>query len=272
MFVCPITRRPLSGWRSPRGVTFPLWDGIPVLVPDPAALLAEADGGAPPDDLLSPFLAPSALGAPGGLGAWLSGETRTPASVAAAWGSHFAPPGPALDAGCGLGVMALSMASRARPTWAIDRDPHVLAAARDIMLGHTREGRWRSASGAVERRPLPVLPLRPSQVRLAVADVRTPPFAPGAFTWVHLGVAPSAAILEAAAALLVGGGLLTLEADHEQPVGAGAPEEALIDALADVGLVVVDEEEAVPLVRRRGARRFEVRLVHCVAALRSAGG
>lgn len=263
MFVCPITQRPLSGWRSPRGVTFPLWDGLPVLVPDPERLLASAAGGAPSSDLLSPFVAPSSLKVPGRMGAWLAQESRTPAAIAAAWGSRHAPPGPALDVGCGVGAMALSMASRARPTWAIDLDPHTLVTARDVMSGRIRE------AGGVS---LPVLPLRPGQVRLAVADIHTPPFAPASFTWVHLGVVPDPAVLVVAAGLLVGGGLLTLETDHTSPLGEGPPEDALIDVLAEVGLVVLEEEVAVPRVRQRGPRRFEVDLLHCVAARMGAGG
>ena len=249
MYVCPITQRDLRGWRSPAGVTFPMWEGIPILVPEPDALIATAGEGGPPTELLSPFLPPAMLGAPGRLGSWLVSELRTPAAVAAALGSRLAPPGPALDAGCGLAAVALSMANRGRPTWAIDTDPHILVCARDILLGRVREARL--PGGPVM--PLPLVPLRPSQVQLAVADVRAPPFRDGAFAWVHLG-APEG--LAAAVRLLSPGGVLTC---------------VTTDGLDDDRLNIVDEEEVV-VVRPEGPRRFAVAVARCVAARKGPGG
>jgi SAM-dependent methyltransferase len=279
VFVCPITRRSLRGWRSPAGITFPMWDGIPVLTPEPDALIASAGALRPPTGLLYPFMPPSMLGAPGALGAWLATETRTPTALAAAWGTQHAPPGPGLDAGCGLGAMALAMASRGRPTWAIDHNPRVLVAARDLLLGRTREAPWPRWPGDRSTHPIPILPLRPSQVHFAVADLCTPPFAEGSFAWIHLGsVLPTEpagrrTMLAHAQALLVEGGLLTVVTDHPtESLLEGDPAADLLAALGETGLSVVAQAPAVPHIERCDARRYSITLAQCVAARREGGG
>ena len=241
-----------------------MWDGIPILVPDPPALLEAASSGAPPSDLLSPFLPPSMLGVTGSLGDWLASVPRTPSSLLASWGIQHAPPGPTLDAGCGLGEMALRMASLGRPTWAIDQDPHILVCARDLLLGRIREAPW---SGEPSPHPVPILPLRPGQVQLAIADIRTPPFQDGCFAWVHLGEVPlRAGVLAAASALLVDGGVMTLATSHRDD--PGRPVDWLQGQLKSLGLSVIIAEPQVPWVRRLDRRQLRVDLLQCVAVRR----
>ena len=294
MFVCPISGRPLSGWRSPLGFEYPMLDGVPVLVAEPEQLLARHGVGAvlltetPTEDVVdapdpvSPFLPPALLEAPGGLGAWLSTVEETPASVAAAWGHSLAPAGAAADLACGLGEMALRMASRGRAVVAMDRSPRTVLLARELLLGRVREAAWPTWRGGAEARPVPLIPARPGQIRFAIADAARPPLAEGALAWVHLGnvvdVAAEgpAALIEAAAALLAPGGLLTVTTpyDLDRPTVAGGmdPEAELVDAIDSVGLDIVAERDEVPWVIRQYQRGYRVLFTHCLAARRPEAG
>lgn len=264
MYVCPLTQRSLRGWRSPSGVTFPMWDGIPVLMAEPEVFVANSEKGTAPTDLFTPFASPSMLQLPDAVGSALGSETRTPDGLATAWATQHAPPGPALDAGCGLAGMALRMASRGRSTWAVDRDPHALVMARDILLGRIREV---PGPDGHTMQPLPVLPLRPGQVNFAIADLCQPPFAAASFAWIHLGAVPlSAPLLSTVSSLLVKGGLLTIMTAHrEDPTRGAGWLEAQVN---QQGLAVVATGANIAQVRWEDPWRLTIDLVEGVAARR----
>ena len=288
MYVCPISGLPLEGWRSVTGFSYPLLDGIPVLVSQPQRFLALHGPQAPnpterieplpvdAPDLISPFLPPGQLEGPGSFGSWLASIPQTPSAIAAGWGAALAPPGPALDFGCGLGEMAMRMVGLGRKTWAFDRSPRTVLLARDILLGRTREAAWPTWRGGCTERPIPVLPLRPGQLQLCIAEAEAPPFAPESFAWVHVGNVVDIAevgmevVLEAATALLVPGGLLTLTTPYDLDVpsifGTPDPQAVLVDALDELGLELVEEADHVPWVVRQYSRGFRVLFTHCLAA------
>ena len=288
MFVCPISRLPLKAWRSAEGRTYPLLDGIPVLVPEPQRFLAlhgpcapnptEHHDPLPVDapDLISPFLPPGQLDGPGRFGEWLQSIPHTPASIAASWGAKYAPAGPALDLGCGLGDMAMRMVGQGRKTWAVDRSPRAVELARDLLLGRVREAAWPTWRGGCRQRPVPILPLRPGQLSFAIAQAEHPPFAPGSFAWVHLGNVVDIVeigmevVVEAAVELLLPGGLLTLTTPYDLDLpsvpGTMDPSALLVDWLDELGLEILAEQDEVPWVVRQYARGFRILFTHCLAA------
>jgi SAM-dependent methyltransferase len=291
MFVCPVTQRPLEGWRTVEGRVYPLLDGIPVLVADPQRFLAlhgpeaanpaERKDPLPVDapDLISPFLSPGRLGGPGSFGTWLSSIKHTPTSIASDWGARFAPPGSALDIGCGLGEMAMRMVGQARKTWAFDRSPRSVLLARDLLYGQIREAAWPQWRGGCIDRPVPILPLRPGSLHLCIAEAEYPPFAPESFAWVHLGnvvdiveVGMEAAV-EAAATLLVPGGVMTVTTPYDLDLpsvpGGMDPQAVLMDFVDELGLEILDEVDQIPWVVRQYDRGFRVLFSHCMVLKRT---
>jgi len=297
-FRCPETggRLDPGSWTSGDGRTWPLLDGVPVLVPDPHAFLARHHPGwsvadplpaqpaepLPVDapDLVTPFLDPVDLEAPGAFGRWVHGlGSRSPGRVCADWASAHAPAGDAVDLGCGVGPMTARMLQAGRSVIALDRSPRAVLSARAVV-----ERRLEALSVPTHRRGFrrvrnPVEVPAGADVCWVVGDALAPPLAPAAFAWVHLGNLldmvgeGSDAVLTEAAALLVPGGLLTLSTPWDvSPAGtpeAPLPEHRLHALLDDEGLEILDEDPAVPWVVREYDRGYRVLFSHCVAARRA---
>jgi SAM-dependent methyltransferase len=286
MFVCPRTGGPLRDWHSIQGhITYPLIDGVPILVTDPVALLgahpprsaAAADpvrAGLP--DAVTPHLPPSLFGAPAGFGDWLRalGET-SPDAVAAALASRHAPLGPAADVGCGVGSMARRMVTLAREVWAFDRSLDAVFLAKGLLCGSLQQTAVPTSRRSVRRVRVPFKPIT-SHLHFCVADASHPPFPDGAFSWVHLGDVLDdvgdevGEVLVASERILRPGGLLTITTAYDAPAtpsdAAQAPEEELLEALEALGLATVEQQDRVPQVIREYDRGYRVRFVHVIAA------
>lgn len=286
MYVCPRTGGPLRDWHSVEGhITYPQVDGVPVLVSDPVAALSKsitrsvmsADAsrcGYP--DAVTPHLPPSLFGAPAGFGQWLTslGET-TPDSIAAAAASRHAPAGPALDVGCGVGVMARRMVGMGRDTWAFDHSVDAVLLAKGLLSGALTQTPIPTSRRGYKRVKVPFKPII-ANLHFCVADAARPPFAPGVFAWVHLGevldvVGDEAGdVLVAAEQVLRRGGVLTISTAYDGPTaateGAAPPEEELFEALDGLGFNVLEQQDRVPAVVREYDRGYRVRLMHVIAA------
>ncbi len=266
-------------------LTYPLLDGVPVLLADPVSVLS----GSPPrsaaaadpakcglPDPVTPHLPPSLFGAPGGFGQWLTslGET-CPDAVAAGFGSKHAPPGPALDVGCGVGTMARRMVTAGRATWAFDRSPHAVLLARGLLCGTLQQTVIPTSRRGLRRVKVPFKPIT-TNLQFCIADAARPPFAPESFAWVHLGDLmddmgdDAGEVLVASEKLLKHGGILTLTTSYGAPAApsetVSPPEEELLEALEAMGLSVVEQQDRVPQVIRDYDRGFRIRFAHIVAA------
>jgi SAM-dependent methyltransferase len=287
MYVCPRTGGPLKDWHSRDGhVTYPLIDGVPILVADPVGVLAthpprvahEASVvrlGVP--DAITPHLAPSMFGAPGGFGQWLTtlGD-QSPDQVAAGFAHKLAPNrGRALDVGCGVGAMARRMAVMGWETWAFDRSVDAVLLARGMLTGGLTQATIPTSRRGIRRVKVPFKVI-PAGLNFCVADATRPPFAPDTFGWVHLGdVLDSlgeelADGLVAAAGVLQRGGILTINtcygASGEVSEGGAPPEEELLEALDALGLQLVEQQDRIPHVSRVYDRSFQVRFFHVLVA------
>lgn len=286
MYVCPRTGGSLKEWHSVEGhVTYPLVDGIPLLLPDPLALL----GAQPPrsaaaadparvglPDAVTPHLPPSLFGAPAGFGQWLAslGET-SPDAVAAAMAGKYAPGGAAADVGCGVASMARRMVGLGRDTWAFDKSLDAVLLAKGLLLGALTQTAIPTSRRGLRRVKVPFKPIA-SNLHLAVADATRPPFRAGSFAWVHLGNVLDelgddvGEVLVAAENLLQAGGLLTITTAYDAPARptetAPPPEEELLEALQELGLEVVEQQDRVPAITREYDRGYRVRFMHVIAA------
>ncbi|MDP2305797.1 MAG: class I SAM-dependent methyltransferase [Pseudomonadota bacterium] len=286
MYVCPRTGGPLKDWRSVAGhVTYPLLDGVPVLLSDPMALLASqpprSTAAAEPGrcglpDPITPHLPPALFGAPAGFGQWLTslGDVG-PDSLALGFASRYAPAGPALDVGCGVGTMARRMVTAGRPTWAFDRSPDAVLLARGLLCGALQQTVIPTSRRGLRRVKVPFKPIT-ANLEFCIADAARPPFPPDSFAWVHLGDVLDelgddvAEVLVACEGLLKRGGVLTVttaySAEATPSETAQAPEEELLEALEGLGLQVIDQQDRVPQVVREYDRGYRIRFVHVVAA------
>lgn len=286
MYVCPRTRGALKDWHSAEShVTYPLIDGVPILLPDPIALLgshpprsaAAADParvGLP--DAVTPLLPPSLFGAPAGFGQWLAslGET-SPDAVAATIASKHAPAGPAADIGCGVGSMARRMVGLGRDTWAIDKSLDAVLLAKGLLMGSLPQTAIPTSRRGLRRVKVPFKPIA-ANLHLAVADATRPPFRVGSFAWVHLGNVLDelgdevGEALVAAEGILKSGGLLTITTAYDAPAApsesAAPPEEELLEALQELGLQVVEQQDRVPAITREYDRGYRIRFMHVIAA------
>ena len=305
--VCPESGEPLDGQlRPPSGGRYPDIDGIPVLVPDvgvfmarhgllwrsdlPWALCEPEPLVVDAPDPLTPHLTPAELAAiaeadhaPAGLVQMLRGfGQRDPASVCAAWGADLAPDGPALDLGCGVGAMGRRMALQGRATTLIDRSPRAVLLARDLLRGALVEISLPDERGGARVAPVELRLPEPSRTRFVVGDAMEPPLPAERFAWVHLGnvvdiVGPGVgALLDAAASLLLPGGLLTVSTPHDVDLptlpGACEPGASLRALVEDAGLSLVDEADPVPWVVRQYRRGYRLLLADCFAARRPLQG
>lgn len=296
MYLCPVTRGRLSDGRSPEGRRYPTLDGVPVLVADPDRFLARYGPGAwdmgrglptrrvedlPVDaaDPVTPHLPPSALGGSGSFGRWLvSLGERCPDQICARWGVELAPNGRAIDIGCGVGPMARRMAASGRQTWAFDRAPRAVLLARDLLTGRLRETTVPTGRGGLQTVRWPFKPLAERSMHFFIADAVAPPLPEGAFAWAHLGnlldIADEHAgsILAATVELLQPGGLLTVSTPYDNDefgvVGSPPPEDELREAIAALGLQLVEQEDQVAWVLREYDRGYRVLFSHCIAARR----
>ena len=185
VYVCPRTRGPLKDWYSSEGrVTYPLIDGIPVLMPEPVAFLGRNSvrklEGADPrragqPDSITPHLPPAVFAAPAGFGQWLTSlGDGGPDAMAATLVARHAPPGPALDVGCGVGTMARRMVAMGRPTWAFDISMDAVFIARGILRGHLSQTTIPTHRGGLRRVKVPFKPIA-NGLELCVADAVNPP-------------------------------------------------------------------------------------------------
>ncbi len=294
VFVCPETGEALDGWRTPSGLRYPLLAGIPVLVPDPRAYLLrhgpwEPGMGVPTapreplgvgePDAVTPHLPAAALGAPDGLGDWLSAIAGlTPAQVVTSLGAEIAPPGPVLHLGCGVGDFTRRVVQVGRVVYAVDASPEAVVLARDLLTGKQRQSWIPTHRGGCARVRFPHQPVV-GGIQFAICDGIRLPFRPGTFAWVHLDSALDRAsparvgeLLVSATTVLRRGGVLTLSTSYGGPQvavpNAPAPEGELREALKELGLMVLREQDHVPRIRRHYDRRFEVTFHHCLAARR----
>jgi SAM-dependent methyltransferase len=286
-----------GGPAQARAAALLAWDGLPLLVPDPALFAARHLGVGPglirheplpvdAPDGLSPHLPPAArvVGVPEGIfGPALLGEAADPAAVCAAWGVDLAPDGPAVDAGCGLGVMARRMAlavaagEREGPVLAFDRAPAMVRLARSSV--HDSASVAFAPRSRRELAPFgPALPPLPAgAVEWAVGDALRPPLLPGSVAWLHIGnlldMVPEgpAAVLSALTPALMPGGLLTLSTPFDEeaaPLPGGGPDPVaeLSAALREAGLHEVTSQDPVPWLIREYDRGWRILLCRCVAA------
>lgn len=292
LFVCPATGEPLDNWRTPSGRRYPLIAGIPVLVPEPRAFLIrhgpwEPGMGVPTErrepvpvlapDAVTPHLPAGALGAPSGLGDWLSGIAGLcPAQVTVGMGAELAPPGPVLHLGCGVGAFSRRVLEAGRVVYAIDRSPEAVVMARDLLTGRQRQTWIPTHRGGCAKVRFPFPPVA-AGIHFAIAECTQPPFKPSTFAWVHLDCALDEAppsrvgeLLVSAAAVLRPGGVLTLSTAYGGPQiavpDAPPPEDELREALVELGLSVLRQQDHVPRVVRRYDRGFDVTFEHCLAA------
>lgn len=286
-YIDPKTNQPYPSYTAGDGnVPYPTVDGIPVLTLEPRTLLARIPRNAPfPDikrvgvsDPITPHLAPSMLGAPDGLGEWFKqiGD-NTPEAAAVSFAARYAPPGPALDVLCGVGVMTRRMAGTGRQTWAFDRNPDAVALAKGILCGQITQVSIPTHRGGLRRVRVPFRPL-PQGVSFCIAEPTTPPFAPATFAWIHLGSGVDelgeslADVLVASAELLIPGGILTVCTAHAYPTtseeGTPAPEEELMEAIAAIGLKLIDQKDRIPVIRRDYDRSYHIDFQHCIVGRR----
>ncbi len=288
MFVCPRTRGPLRDWRSAQaGITYALVDGVPVLVEEPRSYFIanrKALAGQPDirltesPDPITPHLPPQLLGAPGGLGQWLASlGDAGPDAVCAGFAERHAPPGFALDVGCGMAPMGRRMVGAGRTTYAIDRSADAVLIAKATLCGGQTVASIPTHKVGLKKVKIPFTPI-PAGLNFAMADAAHPPFAVGSFPWVHLGdVLDSAGdqegdVLVASADLVAPNGLLTIATAFN---GRSTPKETkpppeneLLEALDTLGFAPVEQVERVPHVARDYDRSFRVRFMHCFALLR----
>jgi SAM-dependent methyltransferase len=294
LFVCPQTGETLDNWRTSAGIRYPLIAGIPVLVPEPRAFLLrhgpwEPGLGVPTGvreplgvdepDAVTPHLPAGALGAPPGLGDWLNGLAGlTPAQVTAGMGAETAPPGPVLHLGCGVGDFARRAVLLGRVVYAVDKSPEAVVMARDLLTGRQRQTWLPTHKGGCVKVRFPHPPLV-GGVQFAIAESTRLPFRPGTFAWVHLDRALDNAptsrfgeLLVSATSALRRGGVLTLSTAYGGPAvavpDARAPEAELRDALEELELHVLREQDQVPRIVRHYDRGFDVSFHHCLVARR----
>lgn|GEM_PF-1997516 len=295
LFVCPETGEALDNWRTSAGTRYPLLSGIPVLVAEPRAFLlrhgpwepglgvptaAREPLGVGEPDAVTPHLPAGALGAPGGLGDWLSGIAGlTPAQVATGLGAEIAPPGPVLHLGCGVGDFSRRAVQVGRVVYAVDRSPEAVVMARDLLTGRQRQTWLPTHKGGCAKVRFPHQPVV-GGIQFAIVDPCRLPFRPGTFAWVHLDQALDDAspgrvgeLLVSATAALRRGGVLTLCTAYSGPQvavpDAPGPKGELAEALGELGLTILREQDQVPRIVRWYDRRFEVSFHHCLAARRS---
>ncbi len=268
------------------------WEGLPLLVPGAEDFAARHLGlghglarveWLPVDapDAVTPHLSPRARVPAGPLRALAEG-LRDPAEVCAAWGADFAPDGPLIDVGCGLGTLArraaldVAKGERSGPVLAFDRSPSMVKLARSSV----QDGDQAAFAPAGRRRLAPwpeaLPPLPAGAVEWAVGDALRPPITRGSAAWVHLGnlldMVPEgmAALLEAVTPLLMPGGLLTLSTPFDEdatPLWAAGPsaEAELSAAYEALGLHLVAEEDPVYWLIREYDRGFRLLLCRCLA-------
>lgn len=286
MYVCPRTRGPLHNWRSVQaGVTYPVIEGLPILAPEPFRLTARRraftavpleEARAP--DAVTPHLPANLLGAPGGLGQWFSQlQDGTSDAVAAALASRIAPPGAALDVGCGLAPMARRMVALGRATWAFDCDLEVVVTARNVLCGQTPVATIPTHKAAFRRVKVPFRPITEG-LSFCVADAASPPFAPGSFAWVHLGDVLDhcgdavGEVLVGSAELVGRGGVITITTSYSAPhtisENRPPPEDELLEALEGLGFQVMEQGDRVPHILRQYDRSYLIRFMHVIVARR----
>jgi SAM-dependent methyltransferase len=295
MFLCPATRTQLEAWYSNASDTlYPLLDGVPVLVPKPYPFLRRHGPWDPSlgvagqtqeiltvqePDAVTPFLTPDKMRAGGAFGDFLLDlGSDSPDHWLAGQATLHAPDGAAVDMGCGLGGMALRMALQGRTTAALDLSPNAVLLARDLLTGRMREAliptHRRGAIAAHVPIPQPV-----SHVAFAIADVRSPPLPRDSFAWVHLGflldvLSPEdqAQALLQSVQLLARGGVLTVSTayggDYPHVEGESDPSLELREVFRELNLLLVEERDHVPHVRRSYDRSFTVQLADCLVLRR----
>ncbi len=233
-FVCPVCRVRLgaeqgvglgAAWRqkgddvlegvlhcsaSECRMEYPVVDGIPLLLPDlrawvaenGGALLARSDLTAPLESVLGDCAGPASAVEAGrqmishyGFGHWGDRVAGTePGDAAAGAPARFVerglamlgdslPPGPALDAGCGAGRATAETAARTgRPAMGVDRNFPFLRLARAAARGEAAPFPLRRTGLVYDRVEVrPATPPAGGPVEFAVADATDPPFASGTF-------------------------------------------------------------------------------------------
>ena len=288
VFVCPTTRTTLESWYSNAAdVLYPVFDGIPVLVPEPEQYLRRHGPWDPRNgvagqqqeirgvwspDAITPFLKPSELEVSGRFGDFLLDLSGTPDDWLAEAAARHAPQGTCVDLGCGLGPMARRMSAQGRDVVALDLDLATMLLCRDLLTGKLEHAWVPTHRRGCRLMEVPPLSAR-GQVAFCIADAAAPPLPEQMFAWVHLGLLLDeltmddlVKVLLSAIGLLARGSVLTITTAYDGP-GAHVPEEdapepELREVMQELGLELVDERDKLPHVTRRWNRRFEVRLVH----------
>lgn len=267
------------------GKTYPVIDGIPVLLRD----LSQADALG----LFAPLQAPDALAAlaeAGPDGAPLPHLVEQLSSYLPSWESGFeaiaqklrARPRVALslELGCGVGRALFELSRSAGLAVGLDRSGAFLRAARTLLSGaelpYARRMAGRSYTRASVRAPAAA-----ENVQLVCGDVLDPPFAPGQFGRVAAlnvldAVRSPRALLHHVHLLAAPGAEILLASPYawrddvvevKERLGGADPAAALRDEVRALGWSI-EEEADLPWTLRRDARALSVYQTHYLRARR----
>lgn len=130
--------------------------------------------------------------------------------------------GPVLELGCGTGRVALHLARRGHPVYALDRDPALLDVLEDRAADFRPSGVGKESGAAAAAWPS-VVPVRADARRFELADPVALALAPTHLLQLLPGRAERSECLRSVAAALRPGGLLAASIVEEMPEPDAAP-------------------------------------------------
>lgn len=273
------------------GCTYPIADGVPLLVPDLGGLM-RSDGLAVAEAVPPDVAARLARDVPDGepwarllefISTWMTAHygdwvLPTPGGTLPFGFQPFAdrlaalsPVRTAVDLGCGFGRGTLALAARADHVIGLDLSTAAVRRARRMALGEPVSYAVRQAGRHYTTRTA-VPPAAVQNVRFIVGDALDPPLIPGAFERVVAinlldNVRSPAVLLSVMDGLCAPGGELVLSSpfawssdivDDDERLGTIDPLGALVERLeAGTGLgapYVIEDQAEVPWTLRRDAR------------------